>query len=59
MKKALIPLILLLLVGLAGCGKSAQEKVADEQLKTQNEVVAGFQKAAEDAKSNSSSQQPK
>lgn len=42
--------ILLLLVGLTGCGKSAQEKVAVEQQMKTSEVVAGFQKAADDAR---------
>lgn len=44
--------ILLLLVGLTGCGKSAQEKVAEEQQMkaSEVEVVAGFQKAADDAR---------
>lgn len=51
MKNAVILFLLVGLAGLTGCGKSAQEKVAEEQqMKTQKEVVAGFQKAADDAR---------
>lgn len=48
MKKAMIVVLFGGLVGvLAGCGSSAQEKVAQEQLKAiehQKEVMAGFEK---------------
>lgn len=52
MRKSMIVVVLIgLIVGLTGCEKSAQEKVAEEQLKAmeaQKAVVEGFKKSAEE-----------